>query len=121
MHCRENGLHPGFPFCDLLLELLQLVNDLFQLEPDALRRRAALHQKRPWPFTATDLRYDLLDLLPRRDPFAPDNEGSAAEHDANQDNDEPGHSNFYSLLNTFRSKATAKPFRNLKPFCGSSR
>jgi hypothetical protein len=48
-----------------------------------LGRRAALHQKCARPFTATDLRYDLLDLLPRRDPFAPDNNGSAAERDAN--------------------------------------
>jgi len=82
---------------------------------------AALHQKCPRSFTATDLRYDLLELLPRRDPFAPDNEASVAERDANQDNDEPGHSNFYSLLNTFRSKATAKTFRNLKRLRASSR
>ena len=31
----------------------------------------------------TDLRYDLLEVLPRRDPFAPNNEGDAAERDAN--------------------------------------
>jgi hypothetical protein len=31
-------------------------------------------------------------LLPRRDPFAPGNKGDAAERDANQDDNEPGHS-----------------------------
>jgi hypothetical protein len=76
-------VHPGLALCDLLLELLQLSNNLFQLESDALRWHAALHQKCPRPFTATNLRYDLLDLLPRRDPFAPDDKGSAAERDAN--------------------------------------
>ena len=82
MHCRENGLHSGLPFCDLLLELLQLVNNLLQLEPDALHRHSAVHQKCPRPFTATDLRYDFFNLSPRRNPLAPDNEGNAAEGDA---------------------------------------
>src|ERR1700757_638749 len=30
LHCRKNGLHPGFALCDLLLELLQITNDLFK-------------------------------------------------------------------------------------------
>jgi hypothetical protein len=63
--------------------LLQLINNLFQLESDALRWHAALDQKCPRPFTATDLGYDVFNMPPRRDPFAPDNKGSAAERDAN--------------------------------------
>jgi hypothetical protein len=62
----------------LLLALLQIANDLFQLKPDALRWCATLHQECARPFTATDLRYDIFNLPPRGDPFSPDNEGGAA-------------------------------------------
>jgi hypothetical protein len=37
------------------------------------------------------LGYDVFNLPPRRDPFAPGNEGDAAERSANQDNNEPAH------------------------------
>src|SRR5260370_1147367 len=78
-----NRLHPRFTFCDLLIKLLQIAGDLFQLESDPLRWRAAIHQKRAWPFAATDLRYDVFNLPPRRDPFAPHDDGKAAQRHAN--------------------------------------
>jgi hypothetical protein len=48
-----------------------------------LRWHAVLHQKCPRPFAATDLGNDVFNLPPRRDPFAPGNEGEAAERSAN--------------------------------------
>ncbi|MGC1322552.1 MAG: hypothetical protein WA849_10235 [Candidatus Udaeobacter sp.] len=65
------------------MKLLQFRNDLFQLKPDPLGRHAALYKKCPRPFAATDLGYDVLNPPPRRDPFAPRNEGDTAERSTN--------------------------------------
>ena len=71
--------------------MLQIANDFFQLEPDPLRWRTALHQKRPRPFAATDLRYDVFNLPPRRDPFAPHDKRKSGQRNADKENNEPGH------------------------------
>ena len=91
MHRRKNRLHPRFPFCDLLVELLQLIKNLFQSEADALSLSAILNQKGAWPLTALNLCDDIFNLLPLRNPFATHHEGNNGHQANNQAHNQPTH------------------------------
>src|ERR1043166_1623996 len=78
-----------------------MIENLFQASPNTLSLRAAVNQKCPRPLAAPDFGDELFNLLPRRDPFAPDEPAKAGNDGAaDQNQDEPEHRAF-NLLQTF--------------------
>ncbi len=96
MHGRKNRLHPGFASCDLLVELLQIVKNLFQDQADTLSSVATVNQKRARPFATPDLRCELFNLSPRCDPFAPRNQHNGDYRCNNRAEENPSHCREFS-------------------------
>ena len=83
LHGGKNCLRSRSPFCDLLIELLVPLEEIFKRERDTSRLGTAIDKKRARHAAPRDLLDDILDTSPRGNPITP---GHISQSDGQSDN-----------------------------------